>query len=723
MSKKIFHLFLFLIFFTFFFEKKIAFSACYDSDAEFGAITIQSYIPGYCIDDEGRYDDVCTNQFGFFYRSVMEYYCKEGKCVGVEIPCLITGQQDNYCKDGACAGKTLCENLPDGCRDLFGTYRNYCINETTIGQYSCNQIKCVLNEVTCPSGQICKDGICVPKSECKDSDGLDVYTFGKCEDAFVAREDECTFFETISGQYKGVKEFYCDSDPFGNKICNSMELKCPPGYICDTKAPRCVLFSITCTDSDGGENIFETGTCTRKVENSSIPLTDFCETENKVREYYCGKNAQNEPDCQYKVLDCPEGYACQNGKCIQLECQDSDNGKNKFVAGECFEKETGQRFRDYCLNKDYLNEYFCQKGKCEGEQLKCDDGQECYKGACLNLSCEEVPGEKKCIEKIGNEIKAVFSYHCFMEDRVVEYHCDGEKCKEEIKVCPPGTECKNGECVAKEKKCIDSDGGENKEIAGSCTDSSGTFEDECLDKETVKEYFCEENQCQFKSIKCNQNQKCEGGKCVNLICEDSDGGKNVEKAGYCKSDGEISNDFCVNETTVREYFCENWKCEFEDINCPGGFECKGGECIKKVEEEGICKKIIPCKIGECNICHLFLIFQRIITCILFGIVPPFALLLVVIGAFLYAGGVLEILPTGLETVSRGKKLFTNVVIALLLIYACWLFFSLFLYTLGYTSPTGRWWEIECKIEKEEKPKESFNFNKIIGIMKTDYANS
>lgn len=113
--------------------------------------------------------------------------------------------------------------------------------------------------------------------------------------------------------------------------------------------------------------------------------------------------------------------------------------------------------------------------------------------------------------------------------------------------------------------------------------------------------------------------------------------------------------------------------------------------------QGICEEIVPCTIKECTLCHFFLMLQRLVNCILFGLIPPLAVLMIVIGGLFYAGAVLEFLPGGIATVSRAKRLFISVVIGLLITYAAWLIITLFLVAMGYTSPTGRWWEIECEV--------------------------
>lgn len=115
-----------------------------------------------------------------------------------------------------------------------------------------------------------------------------------------------------------------------------------------------------------------------------------------------------------------------------------------------------------------------------------------------------------------------------------------------------------------------------------------------------------------------------------------------------------------------------------------------GPC-KIVHEQGI----VPCRlIGEnrCTLCHFFEMLNRIVNYLLFCLIPPLAILMLVIGGFLYIGAVLEFLPSGIATLSQGKRLFTSVAIGLLIAYGAWLIINLFLLALGYKE---NWWEIEC----------------------------
>jgi uncharacterized membrane protein YvlD (DUF360 family) len=104
--------------------------------------------------------------------------------------------------------------------------------------------------------------------------------------------------------------------------------------------------------------------------------------------------------------------------------------------------------------------------------------------------------------------------------------------------------------------------------------------------------------------------------------------------------------------------------------------------------------IVPCRLGECTFCDLFKLLNNIINYLLWCLVPPLAILMIVIAGFLYVGVILEFLPGGMETISQAKRIFTSVVIGVILAYAAWALISLFLMALGYKD-WRNWYQINC----------------------------
>jgi len=112
----------------------------------------------------------------------------------------------------------------------------------------------------------------------------------------------------------------------------------------------------------------------------------------------------------------------------------------------------------------------------------------------------------------------------------------------------------------------------------------------------------------------------------------------------------------------------------------------------------------------CQLCHFFVMFERIIRFLLFDIVPPLAILMIVIGGvmFMFAhfgGG--EILPGGVKggptLLGQAKRLMSSVIISLIIIYGAWVIINTFFQIIGVATWEGwslkeGWWKIECPIK-------------------------
>ena len=107
--------------------------------------------------------------------------------------------------------------------------------------------------------------------------------------------------------------------------------------------------------------------------------------------------------------------------------------------------------------------------------------------------------------------------------------------------------------------------------------------------------------------------------------------------------------------------------------------------------------LVPCG-GEgedaCELCHFFVMAENIIDTVLIDIIPPIAILFVIIG------GAYFILGSGYDPslISKAKAMFWSVTIGLLIIYGSWLLINLFFATIGVASWTGLgsgWWQINC----------------------------
>ncbi len=116
------------------------------------------------------------------------------------------------------------------------------------------------------------------------------------------------------------------------------------------------------TDTDGGYNIYQKGTCTGLTGDK----TDYCTSANELREY--------EPSgitCVSSLVSCP----CSNGICASTSPTDSDNGIYPATAGEC----TYWTTNGWATNHDYWDssanvfyEGFISGGTCDWKEVGCN---------------------------------------------------------------------------------------------------------------------------------------------------------------------------------------------------------------------------------------------------------------------------------------------------------------------------------------------------------------
>lgn len=95
--------------------------------------------------------------------------------------------------------------------------------------------------------------------------------------------------------------------------------------------------------------------------------------------------------------------------------------------------------------------------------------------------------------------------------------------------------------------------------------------------------------------------------------------------------------------------------------------------------------------APCQPCDLFALFKRIIDYVAFTLVPILAgLLILIAGFYIILGGASP------EMVTTGRKMLTNTLIALFIIYGSWLFTNFILKSLAGENPfTSNWFVIEC----------------------------
>jgi len=152
--------------------------------------------------------------------------------------------------------------------------------------------------------------------------------------------------------------------------------------------------------------------------------------------------------------------------------------------------------------------------------------------------------------------------------------------------------------VATENVCNDTDKGHNYSIKGIVTDIYGSFTDYCKEGTNVlMEYYCSSGYGQTERYDCSG--VCSNGACsekeedsvltttstpTTPTCTDTDNGKNYSVQGTVTSGGQNYADYCLNESTLKEYFCSNKAMSEENYICTYG--CGAGRCLTFEEMKG-----------------------------------------------------------------------------------------------------------------------------------------
>ncbi|MGV8084932.1 MAG: Kazal-type serine protease inhibitor family protein [Candidatus Bilamarchaeum sp.] len=301
----------------------------------------------------------------------------------------------------------------------------------------------------------------------------------------------------------------------GKTYSNSCMANAARATIDYTGACRTNNQTVTCTDSDYGRDVFTKGTAT----DSRGSTTDSCSGANAVSETYCSNNAVTR-----ESVNCPEGYSCSDGSCIrsqtnnntQMGCSDSDSGRDYYTKGAV--TVNGIRNEDVCADVRLVKEYYCENGVSRNENYQ----------------------------------------------------------------CPSGYRCENGKCNQLTNACEDSDGGNDITRRGTVTVSNvittQTYRDDCLDDNTVTEYYCVGNRQESDDINCARGDSCNNGRCEESSCTDSDGGRDYYTRGTVEKGDDSYEDRCSGSNRVVEYYCRNNEVEDESYLCQSGYECISGRC-------------------------------------------------------------------------------------------------------------------------------------------------
>ena len=100
--------------------------------------------------------------------------------------------------------------------------------------------------------------------------------------------------------------------------------------------------------------------------------------------------------------------------------------------------------------------------------------------------------------------------------------------------------------------------------------------------------------------------------------------------------------------------------------------------------------LVPCNGPDCNFCHIFVMFNNLVSFVLFDIVPPLAVLTLV------SGGLLFYFSTGdPKKTDLAKSIIKSTVIGIFIVYLAWSIVILVFTAAGAAQWDGWWYTVTC----------------------------
>lgn len=134
--------------------------------------------------------------------------------------------------------------------------------------------------------------------------------------------------------------------------------------------------------------------------------------------------------------------------------------------------------------------------------------------------------------------------------------------------------------------CVDTDNGVEQYVYGKVYEKNNISYYDACEGNQIKEWYCSGLGKAYKYIDCPSGcidgvcRKSEGNSTTtNVVCTDSENGKNYYSAGYSvHGTGNLVNyDICIDNNTVKENFCDNGYYNYQFYTCPRG--CQNNACI------------------------------------------------------------------------------------------------------------------------------------------------
>ncbi|MFH0936119.1 MAG: hypothetical protein V1815_00380, partial [Candidatus Woesearchaeota archaeon] len=297
--------------------------------------------------------------------------------------------------------------------------------------------------------------------------------------------------------------FYNDFCPYNNTLSESICLNGAPAweqYLCPSgcKDGACILVkNETCTDSDGGKNIYVKGYGTG-TNTPAGPVYDTCIDPKRVDELICQGT-----EIADTTLDCPDGYLCSDGACVNQTQTIRSSKYCLSIGGSCKSNTcTSYNNCDYIVDVVCDNDHCC-KGSCTlptNQTQMCTDsdgGKNIYVKGTLIFNTEEYTDYCKDLTTSTNPL---------YEGKILnEMYCTSNGYSSIEYVCPYG--CLDGACILVKNEtcdgCLD-----NEKCYPMSYRKSGMY---CSDSGKF-EYQLDDNN------NCENNFECKSNVCIDGSC-------------------------------------------------------------------------------------------------------------------------------------------------------------------------------------------------------------
>ncbi len=205
----------------------------------------------------------------------------------------------------------------------------------------------------------------------------------------------------------------------------------------------------------------------------------------------------------------------------------------------------------------------------------------------LTRCTETDNGDDVSIKGMTREDGKVFTDTCKNVNTIEEHYCKDGRAQAIVKQCLPGYQCDEGQCAELVKACSDTDNGRKPNKKGRVIMTTmlfttkkvlytTAFRDECVDKKTVAEYYCDGNKLASEEVSCSLGMACKDGECLEKPCTDSDNGYTIYEKGITKKGGISSEDVCASTAGGMEYYCEDEEIIHQPFTCSQGYQCADG---------------------------------------------------------------------------------------------------------------------------------------------------